>query len=108
MMRLPLLLMFGVLLGLTSTPAPAKLDQACVYGCKGSSAVQGEEEYRACMASCWRGWSPDAADDTDPFLCRFGEMEAGAPVLLAATRQDCTRAGGAVMTPADPDRAARE
>ena len=45
----------------------------------------------------------------DPFLCRFGAVETGAPVLLAATREDCTRAGGTVMAPAAaPDAAARE
>ena len=42
--------------------------------------------------------------EVDPFLCRFGAgEEAPGPVLLAATREDCTRAGGAVMTPQGAD-----
>lgn len=44
----------------------------------------------------------------DPFLCRFGADEAGVPVLVAATRDDCTRAGGVVMTLPAPDEAASE
>lgn len=47
-------------------------------------------------------------DARDPLLCRFGAAEAGGPVLLAATREDCTRAGGTVMTPEAGDASAGE
>lgn len=44
----------------------------------------------------------------DPFLCRFGDAQAPAPVLLAATREDCARAGGVVMPPSPTQEAAQE
>jgi hypothetical protein len=54
-----------------------------------------------------------AASDTpenarEPFLCRFGAAEEAAPVLLAATRNDCKSAGGTVMTPPAATDAADE
>jgi hypothetical protein len=46
------------------------------------------------------------AGSTDPVMCRFGSAEADGPVLLAAKREDCSRAGGAVMTSTAENEAA--
>jgi hypothetical protein len=43
----------------------------------------------------------------EPFLCRFGAAEEGAPVLLAATRADCQRAGGALIAKSNVDATAQ-
>ena len=99
MIRSTMMASAAVVLGLTSTPVPAYVDKGCARGCE-QALDQDSVEYRACMAGCMKGWSPDAREN-DPFLCRFGALEAGAPVLLAATRDDCARAGGAVVTPSD-------
>jgi hypothetical protein len=52
--------------------------------------------------------SESAEGAPDPFLCRFGTENSAAPVLLAATRDDCTRAGGTVMNETSAEDGARE
>jgi hypothetical protein len=57
---------------------------------------------------CWAlGPDSETSDgSTSPFLCRFSAPEGNTPVLLAATRDDCSRAGGTVMTSKAADEAA--
>jgi hypothetical protein len=84
-----------------------------------SASADGEWHNRDCdndhkilPIMCWvLGSTPQMGEDSrDPFLCRFAEAEAdtAAPVLLAATRDDCADAGGSVTTPAAATEAVSE
>jgi hypothetical protein len=106
MMGLTMLVLFAVPLGLTPSPALASRDSGCASGCRQALETR-FEQFNACMASCLQGRSAEA-NEIDPFMCRFGAVEGGAPVLLAATRDDCALASGVAMTPGAADGAASE
>jgi hypothetical protein len=91
----------GVLLGLAVAVLPAAASNMIL--------CQNDPDDPLCRMYPQLGAEADgASSELDPFLCRFGKADAGAPVLLSATRADCTSAGGVVMTPTQSDEAASE
>jgi hypothetical protein len=52
---------------------------------------------KICIFNFFSTVSGGTKDAPEPFLCRFVGGEASPAVLLASTRDDCTRAGGVVM-----------